>query len=77
MTSITERIAATMADATERALWLAQQQAGDAYESATDGALHHAYPAEKADALYRAAVRDYDRASAALISYRQSTEKGK
>src|SRR6185312_9564761 len=42
MSAYLDRVAERITDPTERALWIAQQRAGDAYEAATDGALHHA-----------------------------------
>ena len=66
------RVAATIADPIERALWVRQYRAGSAYEAAIDGALHYAYPPLEAEHWYRAAMREYDAASSALINYRRA-----
>jgi hypothetical protein len=67
----TIRAAQRIADPAERALFIACMDAGDEYDCACDGAYHHAYPREVADARYYAARREYDRAARALITYRR------
>lgn len=69
------RIAASITDETERALWIRHYHAAGDYEAAQDGALHHAYGAD-ADRRYRLVVREYDAASAALITYRRNRAAG-
>lgn len=56
-------------DPTYVALMVAQSDAASAYDSASDGALHHAYSADTAERMYHAAKRTYDVASAAFITY--------
>lgn len=68
------RIAAGIADETERALWIRRHNAASAYDAATDGALHHAYSRDEADRRHYAVVREYDAASSALIAYRRSRD---
>lgn len=70
------RIAASITDVTESDLWVRQYHAANAYDAATDGAFHHAYPRDEADRRYRAVVREYDAASHALISYRRARSAG-
>ena len=62
-------------DATYVRLLMALTDAGSAYEAADDGALHHAYPADVADAKYYAVKRDYDRAGTALSDYARSVAR--
>jgi len=59
------RISATIADPRERELFIDQQLAGDRYDCATDGAYGNGPE-------YYAAMREYDRASSALITYRRT-----
>lgn len=67
-----QRAADRIDDPIERGLFIARQIAADEYDAAIDGALHHAYPAWVADEKYRQAMREYDRASRALVEYRQN-----
>lgn len=70
--TIYERMTSNILDPRERELALAVLRAGDEYDAATDGSLHHAYPAHVADAKYDAIKRTYDRAARALIGYRRN-----
>lgn len=69
--NIYQRMTSTILDARERELTIAVLRAGDELDAATDGALHHAYPADVADAKYYAAKHAYDRAAKALANHRR------
>lgn len=68
--TIYERMTSNILDARERELTVAVLRTGDELDAATDGSLHHAYPADVADAKYRDMQRAYDRAAKALANYR-------
>lgn len=70
--SVYDAVTANMADATERALVLALFRAGDEYDAASDGSLHHAYPSDVADRKYWEVRRAYDVAGKALADYRRA-----
>jgi hypothetical protein len=63
------RIAEGIADRRERELFIAQQWAGDRYDCAVDGAYGNGPE-------YHAAMREYDRASRALMAYRRNAAQG-
>lgn len=72
MTTHTERIAN---DATYARLAAEYDRLGSEVDAATDGALHHAYPADVADRMVWAINRQYASAANAFHSYREGMNR--